>query len=304
MTEEFLVLGRPPRPPRRGRWGRRGPAVVAMAVVAGLAGWAVWQGVVDSSPSTPRDAAAPTVPAGSATSAPTDTGDGFIAHDPPAVPYLRSGVLIRPADLPRGLPDGSWTDFAQLVDGRTVLVQEQSLTVLNAVQQPHSYDLDGGIAARTDGTAVAWTGRDGRVRRLDAGHAEPVVVPGARLLAPTCRGLRVDGRTQPGWQTCDRDGGLLSPDGHYFASIGDDTVTIAPRADLTGGMSVKLPGTILDAVWEDSFHVLVVVDIDHQAHLERIGLGGENQDLITSILGGDDRRRPVLVLPFTGRPIT
>jgi hypothetical protein len=296
MTEEYLVVGRPPRPPRRGRWGRRGPAAVVVALVVALAGWALWQGVLDSSSSTQRRAATPTPPV------PADTESGFIAHDPPAVPYLRSGVLIRPADLPRGIPDGSWNDFAELTDGRVVLVQDQSLTVLSADRQPRSYELAGGITARPDGSAVAWTGSDGRVRRLDDGRTEPVLVTGARLLAPTCRGLRVGGRVQPDWQTCDRDGGLLSPDGHYFASIGADTVTVAPRADITGGMSVELPGTILDAVWEDPFHVLVVVDIDHQAHLERIGLGGETQDLLTSILGGDDRTRPVLVLPFTGGP--
>jgi hypothetical protein len=292
MSEEFLVLGRPPRQPRRGRWGKRGPGAVAAAVLVGLAGWALWQGVFDSSPATPRHPAQP---------APTaSTGAGFIAHRPPQVPYLRSGVLIRTDDLPRGIPDGSWDDFVVLTDGRVVLAQEQSLTVLSAALQPRTYELAGRITARPDHTAVAWTGRDGRVRRLDSGDAAPVVVRGAHLLAPTCRGLRVGGRQEPGWASCDRDGALLSPDGHYFAAFVDGTVTVAPRADFTGGLSIELPGIVLDAVWEDEFHVLVVVDVNHQAHLFRVGLGGETEDLITSILGGDDRRRPVLVLPFVG----
>jgi hypothetical protein len=183
-----------------------------------------------------------------------------------------------------------------------VLVQKGNVTVLSSDRQPRSYPLEGGIAVRRDGTSVAWTAPDGRVRRLDRGREEPVVAGGARLLTPTCRGLRVDGRAVAEWQTCDRDGGLLSPDGHYFASIGHDTVTVAPRADITGGRSLELQGTVLDAVWEDAFHVLVVVDVDHEAHLLRIGLGGETEDLITSIPGGDNRRRPVLVLPVTGGP--
>lgn len=293
MTEEFLVLGRPPRPPRRGRWASRGPKLVLGAVLLVLAGWAVWHGVLDDSPATPRRPATPG--AGST---------GFVAHEPPRVAYLRSGVMVRPDDLPRGIPDGSWTDFALLEDGRVVLVQRGSLTVLSPDLPPRHYDHVGGITARPDQTAVAWTDPAGRVRELAVGHLDAAVVRGARQLSPTCRGLRVAGRDAAGWQTCDRDGGLISPDGRYFVSVGRDTLTIAPRADITAGVSAELRGAVLDAVWEDDDHLLVVTERDQETHLLRIWAGGATEDLITPVRGAGDRGRPALVLPATGGQTT
>ncbi|MDH2413571.1 hypothetical protein [Nocardioides sp. CER19] len=287
MTEEFLVLGRPPRPPRRGRWVGRGPRIALAVIILGLVVWAVWRGV------THDPAAKPSPPA------PTSTQTGSIAHEPPAVPYLRSGTLIPPAEQARGIPDGSWTDFATLADGRVVLVQRASLTVLGTTGQQRSFEHTSGLTARPDGTGAAWTGRDGRVRRLDSGHPDPVVVRGARQLTPACRGLRAGGRVLPGWQTCDRDGGLLSPDGRYFASIGGQSVTLAPRDDITGGTSTAFLGTVRDAVWEDAAHLLVVMDIGDEAHLMRVSTLGRSEDLIAPVRGASGRARPVLVLPMT-----
>ncbi|GAA1966112.1 hypothetical protein GCM10009798_28080 [Nocardioides panacihumi] len=249
----------------------------------------MWHGVADKPGATPRHPATPPVPG--------STETGFIAHDPPAVPYLRSGTLISPDGRAVGIPDGSWTDFTELADGRLVLVQQKSLTVVG--RQRRSYGLDGAITSRPDGAAVAWTGTDGRVRRLDTGSAEPVVVPGGRQLSPACRGIRIDGRPEPGWQTCDRDGGLLSPDGTYFASVGSVSVTLAPRADITAGVSTAFLGVVLDAVWEDDGHLLVVVVAADEARLMRVGVIGDTEDLIAPVRGANDRTRPVLVLPAT-----
>jgi hypothetical protein len=287
MTEEHLDLGRPPRPPRRGRWAGRGPKIALGVVVLGLVGWVVWRGVTQEPPATPSPPS------------PTSTQTGFVAHEPPAIPYLRSGTLVPPDGEARGLPPGSWSDFAQLADGRVVLVQRESLTVIGTAGEGRTYDHTGDLTARPDGTAVAWTGHDGRVRRLDSGHADPTVVRDGRQLAPACRGLRVAGRLEPGWQTCDRDGGLLSPDGSYFASIGVQTVTLAPPDDITGGTSTAFLGTIRDAVWEDAAHLLVVMVVGDRAHLVRISTLGNSEDLISPVHGAADRSRPVLVLPLT-----
>jgi hypothetical protein len=208
-------------------------------------------------------------------------------------------VLTRPNGQSRVVPDGLWTDLAELADDRVVLVQEGSLTVVSPDRRPHSYPIVGGITARPNGAAVAWTAPDGRLRRLSAGRAEPVVVPRGRQLVPACRGLRIDGRSRLEWQTCDRDGGLLSPGGRYFAAVGIEAVTLAPRADITGGITVGLPGKVLDAVWEDSFNVLLAVDVDGLGHLIRIGLGGEYQDLIAPVLGAEGSDQQTLVLPVT-----
>jgi hypothetical protein len=295
MSEEQIVLGRPPRPPRRGR--RVGHAALVAAVVAG-AGWAAWRGVLDQPATTPGDTAHTNAPA------PSGTGGGLIAHGQPEVPYLRSSTLVRTGQPPRGLPDGWWTDFAELTDGRVVLVEQGGVTVVGPGRERTSHDAAGPISARPDGSAIAWTGEDGRVRQLETGRAEPAVVPDARQPSPACRGLRVGGRVERGWGTCDRDGALVSPDGHYFASIGSGSVTLAPRTDITGGISVAFLGVVRDAVWEDAYHLLVVTAAADEAHLIRIGLGGESEELIAPVRTADDRDRPVLVLPATaGRAV-
>jgi hypothetical protein len=289
MSEEHLVVGRPPDPRRWAWWSGRGPG--AVAALLALAGWAIWHGALDDGLATSRRAATSPTP-----SVPVETG--LIAHDPPQLPYLRSGALVTPSGQVREIPHGAWNDFAVLTDEQGVLVEQDSVTVLGTDRQPRSYPLTGGLTARPDATAVAWTGPDGRVWRLDAGSTEPVAVPGARQLVPTCRGLRIDGRLQPGWRSCDRDGALIGPGGHYVASFDTNTVTIVPRSDLTGGVSTDLPGTVLDTVWEDPFHVLAAVRLEGETHLMRIGLGGETEDVIA--VPGEDRTQPVLVLPLTG----
>jgi hypothetical protein len=294
MTEEHLLLGRPPRPPRRGPWGGRVPRVVAGVVVAAVAGWAVWHGLT-AEPATPPDGDT----ASTSSPVPSASPTGWMAYDPPAVPYLRSGTLVVPDESPRGIPDGSWTDFAVLTDGRLVLVQRGSLTVVGPDREQETYRAKGSISARPDGTAVAWTDPDGHVRQLQAHHVEPFTVPGARQLAPGCRGIRLHDRTEAGWQTCDRDGGPISPDGAYFASLGVSSVTIAPRSDITGGISAAFLGRVTDAVWEDSHHVLVVVSLADETHLQRVGLGGETEDLIPPPHGTYDSDHPMLVLPAT-----
>ncbi|GAB7003006.1 hypothetical protein JCM18899A_04770 [Nocardioides sp. AN3] len=260
-----------------------------------LVGWALWHAILDQPGATPHPSSTPTP------SLPRGGESGYVAHEPPAVPYLRSGTLVPPDGEPRGIPDGSWTGFSLLADGRVVLVQDGSVVVLGPGTQRHGYPAVGDLSARPDGTAVAWTGGDGHLLRLRTGRAEPERVVGARQLRPACRGIRVDGTASAGWATCDRDGHLLSPDGTYFASIGSVSVTLAPRADITAGASVAFLGSIVDAAWEDPYHLLVVIGIADELHLERIGVGGESEDLLV-LHGINDRRSPPLVLPVTAGP--
>ena len=291
MTEESLVLGRPPKPPGtggRGRWAGRGPGIAAAAVLLGLTGWTVWHEVVDDGPAAaPTPAPLPVLP-----HRPT------AASRPPAVPYLRSGALVRPGGRSVGVPDASWTDVALLADGRVVLAQDESLTVLRG-GTPYSAGLVGGLTERPDGTAVAWTGPDGRVRRLSVGSAAPVVMPQAQQLVPGCRGLRVGADDLPGWQSCDRAGRLLSPGGAWVARIGNVSVSVVPRIGTAEGASVAFLGVVDDAVWEDHDHLLVVVRLGDEGHLLRVGTDGSSGDVITPVRGADDPARPALVLPVT-----
>jgi hypothetical protein len=292
MTEEHIVLGRPPRPPRRGPWGGRAPRMVLGVVVAAVGGWAAWHGLTSEPAAPPQGDTA-------STRAPAPTPTGWLAYDPPAIPYLRSGTLVIPDEAPRGIPDGAWTDLAVLADRRVVLVRAGSLTVVGPDREEETYRLKGSISARPDGTAVAWTGTDGHVRQLQAHRAEPFTVARARQLAPACRGIRLHGHAEAGWSTCDRNGGPVSPDGAYFASIGVSSITIAPRSDITGGVSAAFLGRVTDAVWEDSHHLLVVVSLADETHLERVGIGGETEDLVPPPHGTYDRDHPALVLPAT-----
>jgi hypothetical protein len=304
MTEEFLVVGRPPQPPRRGRGLPRGPRLV-LAVALALAGWAVWRGVGSQPSATPT----PPAPTGTAPGR-TSAAPAPIADMPPAVPYLRAGTLVMPDGRTRGIPDGGWTQFVVLTDGRVVLAEVGGVTVLGPGGERRGYAQTGGLTARPDGTAVAWTGPDGRVRRLDAGpagsagSAAPVVVPGARQLVPTCRGLVAGGRAVPGWQTCDRDGGRISPDGRYFASVQGQSVTLAPRADITSGVATAFLGNIVDGVWEDSGHLLAVLVMADAARLVRVSVLGATEDVIAPVHGRTEADRPVLVLPMTPPPVS
>jgi hypothetical protein len=213
-------------------------------------------------------------------------------------------MLVRPSVPAVGLPAAAWTDFVVLTDGRLVLTQQQSVTVLGR-GRARSYLLsDGpprGMSARPDGTAVAWTGPDGRVRRLAAGDARPVVLLGTRQLVPACRGLTADRGERPEWMTCDREGRLYSPGGAWSARIGDVSISLLPRLDPGGGTSVAFLGVVDDAVWEDPGHLLVVVRLGDEARLLRVGTDGSSQDVIAPLRGADTDRPP-LVLPAIADP--
>jgi len=312
VNEEQLELGGgPPRRPdgpgaRLGAWltarlGRRGPALLTAAALLAGGGWAVAHGALDDPPATPRRAATPPASPAPAPSSTPYVGSleelGSDTPAPPGLPYLHYGVLHATDGSQRALPDGPWQDFARLDDGRVVLVGDGSVTVVGRRGQRATYPIEGGLARRQDGTAVAWSTPDGPVMTLSTDDPGPARATDGRLLSPACRGWQVTDEPRAPWRTCDEDGGRLSPDGRFVAAAHPRRVSVR-RPQGPTVLDVRI-GRVLDVAWEGDSALLVVTydGTTRESRLSRIdAVTGAFDDLFVAE-GGEDPRRAVLVLP-------
>ncbi|SFC71706.1 hypothetical protein SAMN04487968_11025 [Nocardioides terrae] len=313
MSEEQLDLGGPPRRPNgpltrlaarlagrlTARLGRRGTALLIAVALLAAGGWAVAHGALDDPPATPRRSTAASTPPSPSSTPYVGSLEELDGGTPaaPGLPYIRNGILHDVDGRQRALPDGRWHDLARLTDGRVVLVGDGSVTVVGTRGPRSTYPIEGDLARRRDGTAVAWRTPDGPVMELEADDPGPARTTDGRLLSPACRGWESSTEPREPWRSCDEDGDLVSPDGRYVAEVYPRRVRIGLR-HASPVLDVRI-GRVLDVAWE-SDGALLVVSYDattRESRLSRMdAVDGAFDDLFLAG-GGKDPGRAALVLP-------